>query len=118
MLANLLLVFEKANFSDALLERNKKYNQPESELTRDFYTALGIGSGYANFVSHMLGYETGYCAGFDGKAVAEELGLNKTAVLMLGIGHRDQNKDIRRHHLYNQKFPPFKKEIIEVNYIK
>lgn len=119
-LANLLIVFEEAIPSERVVWRNNTFSDDaEFEMTRDKYLAIGVAAGYANFISHLLGYDTGYCAGFRGDKVKQALNLKNNVQLMLGVGFRDlQKEDMRMHHEHSdQIFPAKPKEPIIVTKI-
>jgi len=74
----------------------------------DRQMAVGIASGYVNLVSTMLGYETGCCKCFDGKAISKELN-GEAPLLLMGIGYPDTTRNRLEHHKNtNVKFPSLK----------
>ena len=128
-LANLLLVFEKYrvvppgkpnNTITHIINNNESLSLKEQqELLRDQNMSIGIASGYANLVAHMLGYTTGYCACFHPGRIKEIIGCENDIVLILGIGHSDSNLSRTVHHLnHNFSYPSFRKQEIQVKYYK
>ena len=117
-MANILIVFEKPNYSDTMLKRNEKYTwfntQPEWELDRDSWMNIGVAAGYLNYIAHSLGYETGYCAGLHQENVKNIIGCENNIELMMGIGFRDMELDQRDHHFGEGRFPHYRKEPIIV----
>lgn len=128
VLANLLLVFEEIDINitnkvDA--NRNDQtqavaLNQFSTEeldiIQRDKLVSVGIASGYANIIANMLGYNTGYCACFDGPAVQKILGIENKIMLMLGIGFKNQDIDRKIHQVRRYVYPTKRKQEIKVNY--
>jgi len=107
-LANLLVVFN----SEYELAKNE-----DDETWSDFNLSLfvgesmGIAAGYLNLTAHMLGYKTGFCAGFNKEQVDKILG-SKNSKLLMGIGYPDKTRDRKEHHLDpSYIFPSYDKEI-------
>lgn len=128
-LANLLLVFEDYrvvppakpnNTITHIINNNESLSlKQQQELMRDQNMSIGIASGYANLVAHMLGYTTGYCACFHPGRIKEIIGCENDIVLILGIGHSDSNLNRTVHHLnHNFSYPSFRKQEIQVKYYK
>jgi len=118
-LANLLLVFEEVDTSVAHKTKNKLYeNKSENAKNRDVNMAVGIAAGYANLTSAILGYSTGCCACFDPEKIKDILKLDKSPILLMGIGFKDDTRNRRYHQETNQLFPTKPKETIEVNIIR
>jgi len=128
-LANLLLVFEEYrvvppakpnNTITHIINNNESLSLKEQqELMRDQNMSIGIASGYANLVAHILGYTTGYCACFHPGRIKEIIGCENDIVLILGIGHSDSNLNRTVHHLnHNFSYPSFRKQEIQVKYYK
>ena len=108
-LANLLVIFN----SDYDLRPLNTLDEFDKEWNLPFFVgeAIGIASGYLNLTAHLLGYKTGYCAGFDKEAVDRILGTKKSK-LILGIGYPDKTRDRKEHHLDpSYIFPSYDKEI-------
>ena len=108
-LANLLVIFN----SDYDLRPLNTLDEFKNDWNLPFFVgeAIGIASGYLNLTAHLLGYKTGFCAGFDKQAVDKILGTKKSK-LILGIGYPDKTKDRREHHLDpSYIFPTFNKDI-------
>jgi nitroreductase len=117
-LANLLLVFEDVEVSDIRKIKNLKYQKGNlAIIERDKDLAIGVAAGYANLVSSLLGYNTGFCACFDNQKIKEILNSTKDVRLLLGIGFRNIDKDRRLHHLNDLLYPAMTKEKIPVNII-
>jgi nitroreductase len=117
-LANLLLVFEDVEVSDIRKIKNLKYEKGNlAIIERDKDLAIGVAAGYANLVSSLLGYNTGFCACFDNQKIKEILNSTKDVRLLLGIGFRNIDKDRRLHHLNDLLYPAMTKEKIPVNII-
>lgn len=132
-LANLLIVFEKNNFEAELA--NRKYQNVQTAdvlqngenasdenkefLRRDGEVALGIAAGYLNLAASMLGYATGCCSCFDGGKVQEILKLDRSPLLLMGIGFKNPNLNRRVHHLrHDVVFGTNSKQPIAVNFIQ
>lgn len=130
VLANLLLVFEEigvdiSNSADAnrndetrLIASGQADEAIYELLRRDKYMSLGIASGYANIIANMLGYNTGYCACFDGHKMQKILNTDNQIALMLGIGYKNDNIDRRMHQLRPVMFGTRTKQKIKVSYYK
>jgi len=114
-LANLLLVFEEVDTSEAHKTKNMTYEK-NSDFTknRDAHMAVGIAAGYANLTSSILGYRTGCCACFDGNFIMEKLNMKTHPILLMGIGFADETRSRRLHHETNELFPTKTKEKIIV----
>lgn len=117
-LANLLLVFEEAETSQQHKEKNKLYENGIKTKTRDITMAVGIAAGYANLISSILGYATGYCACFDSEKIKKILNMDSMPVLIMGIGFEDKSQNRRIHHKTGELFPSKSKEHIEVNIVR
>lgn len=131
VMANLLLVFEVEEFvernSNPIQARNTQvFSMQKHDLTpseertfiRDIQMATGVAAGYANLTASILGYSTGCCACFDNNAIKEYLGLKNNVVLMMGIGFKNDGINRRIHPDTGFTFPTFKKQEIEVTFIK
>ena len=108
-LANLLVIFN----SDHDLRPLNTLDEFQVEWNLPFFVgnAIGIASGYLNLTAHLLGYKTGFCAGFDKDAVDKILGTKKSK-LIVGIGYPDKTRDRKEHHLdFNYIFPSYSKDI-------
>ena len=126
VLANLLLCFTK--HEDSRLESKRFLQQFNQNLdqenlqeynnlveTTDRNIAIGIASGYANFISNLLGYSTGYCGCFDSPSIQKLLDTDEQPLLLLGIGYPDTNKNRLEHHNDpTVKFPTLSKQTIPV----
>lgn len=120
VLANVLIVLEhrpvtehKNSFSYISISNEKRMEA----FYKDALTAAGIATGYINLVSNLLGYNTGYCACFDNEEIKKILGLQNDILIMMGIGHKNDNLDRKVHHLDSAYiFPATKKENIEVTF--
>jgi len=130
-LANLLIVFENEDIierhkTDTVFRNDELYNEDrggmsaeqKQVLSRDTTMSIGIASGYANFVARMLGYQTGYCACYDGDQVKEILNTENDISLLLGIGYADSTLDRKIHPKTGYIFPSKSKQEITINYIK
>ena len=130
-LANLLIVFENEDIierhkTDTVFRNDELYNEDrggmsaeqKQVLSRDTTMSIGIASGYANFVARMLGYQTGYCACYDGDQVKEILNAENDISLLLGIGYADSTVDRKIHPKTGYIFPSKSKQEITINYIK
>ena len=130
-LANLLIVFENEDIierhkTDTVFRNDELYNEDrggmsaeqKQVLSRDTTMSIGIASGYANFVARMLGYQTGYCACYDGDQVKEILNAENDISLLLGIGYADSTLDRKIHPKTGYIFPSKSKQEITINYIK
>lgn len=130
VLANLLVVFEAydytKNLPDAVIRNDETQAwlanaitpAQEATLIRDRHVAVGIAAGYINVVSNMLGYSTGCCSCFDGKALKEILNAENEILLLMGVGHANKDRNRREHHVTDFVFPTKKKQPIIVNYMK
>ncbi len=131
VLANLLVVFEAKNV-ELLNEKDVFRNQQTYDLKnntehdtaleycleRDRNMATGIAAGYLNLSASLLGYATGCCACFDADGIQALLGLSKSPLLLMGIGHRDVTKSRLAHHEDSSfMFPTKSKQPIEVKHI-
>ena len=126
VLANLLVVFEEADISDALVDpyRNretlalvtgKQTDEAAQILNRDMNMAVGIAAGYINLTATLLGYSTGCCACFDTEGVKTLLGLKRTPVLLMGIGFQNEALGRRVHHAnHDFVFPTKPKQPIKI----
>ena len=114
-LANLLVVLEYVEPTDAHKWRDKTFN---NQTKRDADMAIGIAAGYLNVISSLKGYRTGCCACFNSNKVKEILGTKNEIALMMGIGFHDENRP-RREHMNDPDFtfPSKTKEQIEVTHI-
>ena len=132
-LANLLVVFEKhdytQNLSDGDIPRNREANQiiqdgAPTQLTmnimeHDRQVAVGVAAGYLNLSASLMGYATGCCSCFYPEGVQEVLGIDGTPLLMMGIGFSNADTNRRVHHEDRDFiFPTKKKQPIEVTFIK
>ena len=100
-LANLLVVF------CADIDSRDKINSD----TTDNSISIGIAAAYLNLTAHMLNYKTGFCACFKNGEV-DKIINDTNSMLILGIGHADEKKDRKEHHL-NKGFlyPSFNKNV-------
>ena len=119
-LANLLVIFEEITPSENFNKHHRLRNENKKSIfERDRDTALGIAVGYMNVVATMLGYETGCCACYNGKAIQELLGLENEVVLMMGVGYKNPNLNRRIHHAnHTFMFPTKPKQEISVSWHK
>jgi len=131
VLANLLIVLEAIEIDvtskqDALrndqtieLADGSISTMAEAILERDRNIAIGIATGYINLTSAMLGYYSGYCACFSREKIKEILNLKNEAVLLLGIGFKDETLHRRIQHTnHNYLYPEKLKQKINVSYWK
>lgn len=134
VLANLLIVFEKNNYLPGLQTKKARndhiyeafQNEVKSSddvtnesLRRDSEVALGVAAGYLNLAASLIGYSTGCCSCFDGDAIQKVLNLERSPVLLMGIGFKDPNLNRRVHHLnHDFVFPTIEKQEIPVNFIQ
>jgi hypothetical protein len=131
VLANLLIVIEEVeidtstgydayrNDQSLALSNGSIDDIALSQLERDKNMAVGIASGYINLTASLLGYRTGYCACFDPIEVKKILNLEKSPILLIGIGFRDYNLDRQVHHYdHTYMFPTKSKQEIQVTYWK
>jgi len=131
-LANLLVVFEKhdytQNLSDGDIPRNREANQiiqdgAPTQLTmnimeHDRQVAVGVAAGYLNLSASLMGYATGCCSCFYPEGVQEVLGIDGTPLLMMGIGFSNADTNRRVHHEDRDFiFPTKKKQPIEVTFL-
>jgi nitroreductase len=118
-LANLLIVFEEADVSEAYKYKLKSRDS-DSEFTynKDKDMAVGIAAGYVNVIASMLGYQTGCCACGQFDKIQEVLGLKNAPILLMGVGYKDPNRERREHHTLGVKVTRRVKEPISVSYIK
>lgn len=119
-LANLLLVFgEVSQMSEEYETKHQTYEDSNDDTRhKDINMSVGIAAGYANLTAAMLGYQTGYCACFDGTALSQILNIKNNIFLLMGIGFGDPNRDRRHHHETNQLYPTKIKEHIEVIFVE
>jgi hypothetical protein len=129
-LANLLLVFESKDISvkhdtipyrsdeTVMLVNGELSSNARDLIYRDRIMSVGIASGYANLISNMLGYKTGYCACFDPDPIRNILNATGDILLMLGIGFG--NPDISRlvHQQSGYVYPSKPKQSIQVSWHK
>ena len=109
VLANLLVVFN----SDYDLRPKNTLDETQKDFDLSLFVgeSMGIAAGYLNLTAHMLGYKTGYCAGFNKEQVDKILG-SKNSKLLMGIGYPDKTRDRKEHHLDpSYIFPSYDKEI-------
>lgn len=76
----------------------------KTDYFRDKNVAVGIAAGYMNLASALLGYSTGCCQCFKQEEVKEILGVDKEILLIMGIGHKDENRPRREHHKHPGEF--------------
>lgn len=76
------------------------YSSHKDEYTRDKNVAVGIAAGYMNLASSLLGYSTGCCQCFKQEEVKEILGIDNQVLLIMGIGHKDETRPRREHHMH------------------
>lgn len=130
-LANLLIVFETTNLKERLqndtvsrnLETEKLKNGTLSEnekrtMYKDANIAVGIASGYVNFLASLLGYSSGFCSCFDSDSISQILNTESDILLLLGIGFDNKNQSRLKHHLNDYVYPSTPKQEILVNYIE
>ena len=120
-LANVLFVYVRKELDEITPKAFEKWsNADESELKvfeRDVNTAMGISSGYVNFIASMLGYATGCCQCFQKDEIGKLMGLKRGPDLLMGIGFNDDSKNRRVHATDSELvFPTRTKEKIEVFY--
>ena len=126
-LANLLLVFEREDFTVNSLgsQRNlQTVRLTHDDLTKEDWNAFkkdshmstGVAAGYANLTASMLGYNTGCCACFDNEAIQQYLGVKNDIMLLMGIGYKNTETNRRQHPTSDFKFPTLKKQPISINY--
>ena len=119
VLANLVVVFESQNEGDRFKNIKKAWNLPDKDNSESVLMSIGIASGYLNLISHMLGYKTGFCRCFTQSKIKTTLQLENKAILIIGIGHGNSNKNRLEHHLDPSiVFPALSKETIKVNFIR
>ena len=107
-LANLLVVF---NSEYELAKNEDDETWSDFDLSLFVGESIGIAAGYLNLTAHMLGYKTGFCAGFNKAQVDKILG-SKNSKLLMGIGYPDKTRDRKEHHLDpSYIFPSYDKEI-------
>ena len=117
-LANLLMVFEEVDTTEKFKIKNAKTDEGSDRIAkRDRDVAIGIAAGYINLTASMLGYSTGCCQCFDQETVQKILNLEKTPLLLMGIGFKNPKMNRRIHHLGGQTFPTKIKEAIDVTFI-
>lgn len=120
VLANVLFCF---TFHEASRLQTKRFLQQANGLTdltinkfieeQDRNTAIGIASGYVNFISNLLGYSTGFCGCFETEEIHTI--LTEEPILLLGIGFPDENKTRLEHHTDpTVKYAALRKEPIPV----
>ena len=95
VLANLLVVFENYD-NDNILHR---WDEQKYEVDRA--TAVGMSVGYLELLCALLGYKTGQlnCADKDiQQEIKKSIGLDDAPLLMMGIGHGNENVSPHRSH--------------------
>jgi len=128
-LANLLIVFEKYDYTKDLSEDIHRSDEtrailnksltPEQEelLKRDREMAVGIAAGYLNLTATILGYSTGCCACFSPQEVKRILNLEDDPILLMGIGFKNPEMNRRIHHTnHNFTFPTKVKQEIKYQF--
>lgn len=131
VLANLLIVFEsvnlKVNLENDTVSRNLQtenlingtLSEIDKELiARDTNIAIGIASGYVNFLANLLGYSSGFCSCYDSNSIRHILNTESDILLLLGIGFDDKNQNRLKHHLNDYIYPSTPKQDILVNFIE
>jgi hypothetical protein len=133
VLANLLIVFEPIDVStirDGLVTRNEQtqivlqnqgqdLSQALEYLEKDQKLAIGVAAGYVNLSATLMGYSTGCCSCFDANAIQQLMGLRNAPILLMGVGHSDQSKGRRIHHIREDVlFPAKPKQKISVVEVK
>lgn len=121
-LANVLVVFEpSAHVEYEVKKRNEQVRDDEQRernlriLHDDQQQAIGIAAGYLNVVASLMGYSTGCCKCMDSEAIRQKMGLKKAPVLLMGVGHKDETRNRREHHLDSEYvFATHKKQAIAV----
>jgi len=120
-LANLLVVFEK--FTDLTNRvdqnrndqtRNLSSGEDYNKFERDRLISLGVASGYLNLTASLLGYSSGFCSCFNNNKIAELLKINKSILLLIGIGYPDSNRNRREHQFEDYLYPTKPKQPIEI----
>jgi nitroreductase len=112
-LANLLIVLEAIDVST--INRHDR----RDALETDSSIAIGIAAGYINLTAAMLGYYTGFCACFSREKVNEILKLKNEAILLLGIGFKDDALDRKiQHDNHEYMYPAKQKQKINEYYWK
>lgn len=127
VLANLLFAFVEKDFENVEVDKNKHINtqlenliqnaitkEDLENLKRDRQTAIGIASGYLNLTASILGYSTGCCMCFDPYKIKEIIGADGPVSLLMGVGHKDENRNRRLHHETDYMFPTKTKQPINV----
>lgn len=130
-LANLLIVFESTNLKERLqndtvsrnLETEKLKNGTLNEIEKrtidtDTNIAVGVASGYVNFLASLLGYSSGYCSCFDSNSISQILNTESSILLLLGIGFNNKNQSRLKHHLNDYIYPSTPQQEILINYIE
>ncbi len=125
-LANLLVIFEDYDFLDDLkddIHRNqatreflldgKLSSERKTELERDKQIAVGIAAGYLNLAASLMGYRTGCCQCMDSDAIREIALLEKSPLLLMGVGFPQKGVSRRKHHVRDFNFISKKKQPIK-----
>jgi len=122
VLGQLLLVFVK---NPDVVSTNQSYRNNETRawdeeslynLHVDMHQAIGVAAGFSNLTASMLGYRCGCNKCFDGEAVKEILNLqdDEDAILMMGIGIKDDTRNRREEHFTGEKVEAHKKVPLKV----
>lgn len=123
VLGQLLLVFVKnpdvVSVNDRNGESRERNEQSLKLLTEDMHQAIGVAAGFSNLTASMLGYRCGCNKCFDKQEVKEILNLKdgEDAILMMGIGIKDDNRNRREEQVTGEVIDTFKKIPIEVTRI-
>jgi nitroreductase len=96
-LANLMLVFTKDTPTMRRELVEEELGDDAHTYTEDRLMSVGIASAYVNYTASMLGYETGCCKCFDGKAISKDVN-GEEPLLIMGIGYPDKKRNRLEHH--------------------
>ena len=120
VLGQLLLVFVKnpnvVTINDRNGESRERNEQSLRLLYEDMHQAIGVAAGFSNLTASMLGYRCGCNKCFDKEAVKEILNLQdgEDAILMMGIGIKDDLRNRREEHVTGETIDTFKKIPLKV----
>lgn len=133
LLANVVILFESKEAEIPRSDEQKKLalakkgiisltqkdlDDCEKIVHRDTNQSLGIAAGFINITSAVLGYETGFCACFDSKAVKSLLDIRGNPLLAIGIGIKDASKDRAKDHVTGELISKYRKGPIGLSFYK
>lgn len=117
ILGQLLLAFfeddcwenDKRRCADYFDDAPPEYSKMIFKQNRD--QSVGIAIGYIKLTAELLGLKSGCCASFDEEIIKKVYNEEKTPIILMGIGHGDKTRARTKHHVYDHRVQPFRKDI-------